>query len=76
MDTLFIPNENDFRRWIEDAVKKCLGNTPVKSGLQSDPFQEEPLLSRKEIAGICRISLVPLQEWMKRVTGQGIFPAL
>lgn len=66
MDTLFIPNENDFRRWIREAVKECLENTPVKSGLPSDQPQEEPLLTRKEIAGIFRISLVTLHDWMKR----------
>jgi hypothetical protein len=65
MDTLLIPNENDFRRWIREAVKECLENTPVKSA-QPDQSQEEPLLTRKEIAGIFRISLVTLHDWMKR----------
>jgi hypothetical protein len=66
MDTLFIPNENDFRRWIREAVQECLENTPFKSVLQRDQPQEEPLLTRKEIAGIFRISLVTLHDWMKR----------
>ena len=66
MDTLLIPNESDFRRWIREAVKECLENTPIKSGLQPDQPQEEPLLTRKEIAGIFRISLVTLHDWMKR----------
>lgn len=66
MDTLFIPNENDFRRWIKEAVKECLENTPIRSALQPDQPQEEPLLTRKEIAGIFRISLVTLHDWMKR----------
>lgn len=66
MDTLFIPNENDFRRWIREAVKECLENTPIKSALQPDQPQEEPLLTRKEIAGMFRISLVTLHDWMKR----------
>jgi hypothetical protein len=65
MDTLFIPNENDFRKWIKDAVKECLENTPVKSA-QPDLSQEETLLTRKEIAGIFRISLVTLHDWMNR----------
>jgi hypothetical protein len=56
MDALFIPNENDFRRWIREAVKECLENTSVKSALQPDHPQEEALLTRKEIAGIFRIS--------------------
>ncbi len=65
MDTLFIPNENDFRRWIREAVKECLENTPIKN-VPSDNPDEEPLLTRKEIAGIFRISLVTLHDWMKR----------
>jgi len=66
MDTLFIPNENDFRRWIKDAVKECLENTSIKSNLSPDQSQEEPLLTRKEIAGMFRISLVTLHDWMNR----------
>ncbi|MGX5817992.1 helix-turn-helix domain-containing protein [Chitinophaga lutea] len=64
MDTLFIPNENDFRRWIREALKECLDNLPVKEGATTDP-QQEALLTRKEIAGIFRVSLVTLHEWMK-----------
>jgi hypothetical protein len=65
MDTLFIPNENDFRRWIREAVKESLENTPIKNVSPENP-DEEPLLTRKEIAGIFRISLVTLHDWMKR----------
>jgi Helix-turn-helix domain len=65
MDTLFIPNENDFRRWIKEALKESLENTPAK-GTHQDPSLEEPLLTRKEIAGIFRISLVTLHDWMNR----------
>ncbi len=65
MDTLFIPNEHDFRRWIREAVKECLENIPVKSGV-SEQTGEEPLLTRKEIAGILWTSLVTLHDWMKR----------
>jgi predicted DNA-binding transcriptional regulator AlpA len=65
MDTLFIPNENDFRRWIREAIKECLENPALKIGQTEQPG-EEPLLTRKEIAGIFRISLVTLHDWMKR----------
>ena len=65
MDTLFIPNENDFRKWIKEAMKECLENTPIKS-VQAGQPQEEALLTRKEIAGLFRISLVTLHDWMKR----------
>jgi len=66
MDSLFIPNENDFRRWIREEVLECLQKPTIKNGLSPDQPQEEPLLSRKEIAGIFRISLVTLHDWMKR----------
>ncbi len=65
MDTLFIPNENDFRRWIREAVQESLEKATIKSP-PPDPSQEEPLLTRKEIAGIFRISLVTLHDWMNR----------
>lgn len=65
MDTLFIPNENDFRRWIREAIKECLENPTFKIAQPEQPG-EEPLLTRKEIAGIFRISLVTLHDWMKR----------
>lgn len=29
METLFIPNENDFKRWIKDAVKEFFHETVV-----------------------------------------------
>ena len=64
MDTLFIPNENDFRKWVKEAVKECLqeyfvGNKPITEN-------GEPLLSRDEVADILRVSLVTLTDWMKR----------
>ncbi|HMR82766.1 MAG TPA: helix-turn-helix domain-containing protein [Niabella sp.] len=64
MDTLFIPNEGDFRRWIKDAVKECLENIPTQN--TNTDQEEERLLNRKEIAGMFRISLVTLHEWMNR----------
>jgi hypothetical protein len=66
MDSLFIPNENDFRRWIREEVSECLQKPAIKYTLLPDQQKEELLLSRKEIAGIFRISLVTLHDWMKR----------
>jgi predicted DNA-binding transcriptional regulator AlpA len=65
MDTLFIPNENDFRRWVKEALKECLEDNPLPIK-QSPSQEEEPLLSRKEIAGVFRISLVTLHDWMNK----------
>jgi hypothetical protein len=66
MDTLFIPNENDFRRWIREAMKECLETMPIKTLAPEPKPDEEPLLTRKEVAYIFRISLVTLHEWMNR----------
>jgi hypothetical protein len=66
MDTLFIPNENDFRRWIREAMKECLETMPLKTTSAPTKSEEEPLLTRKEVAYIFRISLVTLHEWMKQ----------
>jgi hypothetical protein len=65
MDTLYIPNENDFRRWIKEAVQESLEKANAKN-LSALPSEEEPLLSRKEVAAIFRISLVTLHDWMNR----------
>jgi hypothetical protein len=65
MDTLYFPNENDFRRWIKEAVKESLETANLKN-VPTPSAEQEPLLSRKEIAAIFRISLVTLHDWMKR----------
>ena len=65
MEAIYIPNENDFRRWIQEAIKEYLSSVPA----QANPLiseQEEPLLKRKEMAALFRISLVTLHDWMKR----------
>ena len=52
METLFIPTEMDFQRWIKEAVRTCLMESfPVRPNL---PETEEPLLNRREIAKVLR----------------------
>ena len=64
METLFIPNEQDFRKWIQEAVKESLQiSATTKMGAGE---KEEPLVSRKEISGYLGISLVTLTDWMKK----------
>jgi hypothetical protein len=63
METLFIPNENDFRRWVKEAVKECLGDFVPKNASTNE--NEEPLISRKETAKRLEISLVTLTDWVK-----------
>ena len=64
METLFIPTENDFRRWIKEAINECLESAVLKDHISN--VQEEELLNRNEIAMKLRISLVTLTDWVKR----------
>jgi excisionase family DNA binding protein len=64
METLFIPNENDFKRWIKEAVKDFLQEFTKKE--LKDEQNEEALLNRKEIAKFLRVSLPTLTDWIKR----------
>jgi hypothetical protein len=63
IDSLFVPTENDFRKWILDAVKECLENTPPTKSPPTGE-KEDLLISRKEIAQYLGISLVTLADWM------------
>lgn len=64
METLFIPNEKDFKRWIKEAVKEFFENTIVPG--KEINHEGEKLLNRKEIAEFLRISLVTLNDWVNR----------
>jgi predicted DNA-binding transcriptional regulator AlpA len=64
METLFIPNENDFKRWIKEAMKEYFQYSLQKE--KNLAQKEDDLLNRKEIAKFLRISLVTLNDWMKR----------
>lgn len=63
MEAVYIPTENDIKKWVKEAVKDCMGEMgkPI-SGVAN---QEEPLLGRKEIATFLKISLVTLNRWTK-----------
>ena len=64
METLFIPNENDFKRWIKEAVKDFFQDFTKKE--LKDKQIQEGLLNRKEIAKFLRVSLPTLTDWIKR----------
>jgi predicted DNA-binding transcriptional regulator AlpA len=64
METLFIPNENDFRQWVKEAVKECLEDINMLP--KTIHPGEEPFISRDEVASLLNISLVTLTDWMKR----------
>jgi predicted DNA-binding transcriptional regulator AlpA len=64
MDTLYIPSESDFKRWIKEAVQEYFQNTVFPSvairNNENDP------ICRKEVAKLLQVSLVTLTDWMKR----------
>ncbi len=65
MDTLFIPTENDFKNWIREAVKESLNVSVIQNDKAAEAAQE-PLISRKEVGTFLGISMVTLNEWMKK----------
>lgn len=63
MTNIFLPQEEDFKKWIREAVREEL-QTPGSASSKIAP--EEPLLSRQQIAAELGISLVTLTDWMKK----------
>jgi Helix-turn-helix domain len=64
MDTLFIPTESDFKKWVKDAVKEYIQE--YLQQLNSNNDNDDGLFNRKEIAKFLRVSLVTLNDWIKR----------
>ena len=64
METIFIPNENDFKRWIKKAVREFFQDLQTRG--KENEQKEDDLLNRKEIAEFLRISLVTLNDWVNR----------
>lgn len=64
METLFVPSESDFKRWIKEAVQEYFQNTSLQKSLDSEI--ENGLIDRKGVAKLLQISLVTLTDWMKR----------
>ena len=62
METLYVPTEDDVKRWVKEAVGESLAVFLAEKTCDGD----EPLLNRKEMAKILRVSLVTLTDWMKR----------
>jgi predicted DNA-binding transcriptional regulator AlpA len=65
MSTFYIPNEDDIRHWIKEAIQEFLEEALSKT-IPPQPSGDEQLLCRKEIAGVLGISLVTLHDWMNR----------
>jgi excisionase family DNA binding protein len=65
METIIITSETEIKRWIREILREELLALAPKTQASS-PGYDEPLLTRKEIAGYLRISLVTLHDWMNK----------
>jgi excisionase family DNA binding protein len=65
METIIITSETEIKKWIREILSEELARTiqPTQPG---SPDYNEPLLTRKEIAGYLKISLVTLHDWMNK----------
>lgn len=64
METLFIPNESDVKRWVKEAIQEYFQHTSPQQHVAIE--SENHLINRKEVARLLQISLVTLTDWMKR----------
>jgi hypothetical protein len=63
MTNVFVPQEEDLKKWVREALREELRNSDLRPA-KTPP--EEPLLSRQQIAAELGISLVTLTDWMKK----------
>ena len=64
METFFVPTEQDFRKWIKEAIIEYLDERTLPQHTRDT--SAERLLTRKEIAKTLQVSLVTLTDWVKR----------
>lgn len=63
METLVIVSEADIKKWIREAVREEMSTWLTRlEGRES--IQEEPLLTRKEMAGYLHVSFPTLRDWV------------
>ncbi len=65
MATIYLPQEEDFRKWIRESVKEEVKELFLSKNQQTTT-DDEPLLSRHDMARELDISLVTLTDWMKK----------
>lgn len=61
MEALVITSEGDLRRIIREELRAFFGE-----GTGAGPAQDEPLMTREEIADYLHISLVTLRKWVRQ----------
>jgi predicted DNA-binding transcriptional regulator AlpA len=64
METFYIPNECDFKRWVKEAVQEYFQTTTWPNSNKTNDGSE--IINRKEVAALLKVSLVTLTDWMKR----------
>jgi excisionase family DNA binding protein len=65
METIIITSETEIKKWLREILREELA-TQMPKVQPSAPGYDEPLLTRKEIAGYLKISLVTLHDWMNK----------
>jgi excisionase family DNA binding protein len=65
METIIITSESEIKKWIREILRDELARA-LPSTEPATPDYAEPLLTRKEIAGYLKISLVTLHDWMNK----------
>lgn len=63
MEPLVIVNEADMKKWIREAVHEVM-NVWLTRLEGRESIQEEPLLTRKEMARYLHVSFPTLREWV------------
>lgn len=63
MEMIGIPSEEDFRRWIREELQKIFDTQMPNIVVPIE--QDEPLISRIDVAKKLTISLVTLNAWVK-----------
>jgi len=64
MEALYIPSEDDFKRWVKEAVQEYFQNAAQQELAASE--EKNDLIGRKEVSKLLQVSLVTLTDWMKR----------
>ncbi len=64
METLFIPNESDFKKWVKEAVSEYFQDIKLMDAHSEK--NDDDLINRNDVAKLLKVSLVTLTDWMKR----------
>jgi uncharacterized membrane protein YheB (UPF0754 family) len=59
MTNIFLPQEEDFKRWIQESIREELRKSP---GQPLNTATQEPLMNRQQIAAELGVSLVTLTD--------------